>query len=141
MTTDVCRRYIRRITRRKNDLLTLSTVVVADAWFTKKSFTDAMLKSGFHFISRFRDDANLKYLYTGELTGKPGRPKKYDGKTNHRNLTKSTFKRMEAQDGNVIYTAIIYSVSMKRNLRLVNLELTNGKKKNNYTLFSRQTPK
>jgi hypothetical protein len=123
--------YAEIITRRKNDLLTLSNVVVTDAWFQNKSFTDAMLESGFHFISRFWNDVNLKYLYTGELTEKPGRPKKYNGKINRRNLTKSTFEPIEAQKGNVIYTAIVYSISMERNLRLVHLELTNDKEKNN----------
>jgi hypothetical protein len=87
------------------------------------------------FICRFRDDASLKYLYTGGLTGKPGRPKKHDGKINHRNLTMSAFERIETQDGNVIYTAIVYSVSMERNVRLVHLELTDDKKKNSYKLF------
>jgi len=127
--------YADIITGRKDSLLAISTVVVADAWFAKRSFTDAMLDSGFHFISRFRDDANLKYLYTGGSTGKPGRPKKHDGKVNHRDLTKSAFERIETQDGNVIYTAIVYSVAMERNIRLVHLELKNDKGKNNYKLF------
>jgi hypothetical protein len=127
--------YADIITGRKDDLLTISTVVVADAWFAKKSFTDAMLGSGFHFISRFRDDANLKYLYTGGPTGKPGRPKKHDGKIYHRNINKSAFERIETQDGNVIYTAVVYSVAMERNVRLVHLELTNDKGKNSYKLF------
>ena len=127
--------YADIIIGRKDTLLALSTVVVADAWFAKKSFTDAMLGSGFHFISRFRDDANLRYLYTGANTGKPGRPKKHDGKINHRNITKSAFERIETQDGNVIYTAIVYSVSMERNIRLVHLELASDKKKNSYKLF------
>lgn len=127
--------YANIITGRKETLLAISTVVVADAWFAKKSFADAMLGSGFHFISRFRDDANLKYLYTGGPTGKRGRPKKHDGKINHRNITKSAFERIETPDGNVIYTTIVYSVSMERNVRLVHLELTNNKGKNNYKLF------
>jgi len=127
--------YADIITRRKDALLAISTVVVADAWFAKKSFTDAMLGGGFHFISRFRDDANLKYLYTGAPTGKPGRPKKHDGKINHRNITKPAFERIETRDGNVIYTAIVYSVSMERNIRLVHLELASDKKKNSYKLF------
>jgi hypothetical protein len=127
--------YAGIITKRKDTLKAISSVVVADAWFAKKSFTDAMLGSGFHFISRFRDDANLKYLYAGGSTGKPGRPKKHDGKINHRNITKSAFERIETQDGYVIYTAIVYAVSMERNVRLVHLELANDKGKNNYKIF------
>ena len=32
-----------------------------------------------HIISRFRNDADLMYLYYGESTGKKGQPKKYTG--------------------------------------------------------------
>jgi hypothetical protein len=127
--------YAGIITKRKDVLQAISTVVVADAWFAKKSFTDAMLGSGFHFISRFRDDANLKYLYTGGSTGKPGRPKKHDGKINHQNIHKTIFERVETESGHVLYTAIIYSVSLERNVRLVHLETTNGKGKNGYKLY------
>ena len=126
--------YADIITSRKEILNTISSVVVADAWFAKKSFADAMLGGGFHLISRFRDDANLNYLYTAAPTGKRGRPKKYDGKIDHRNITPA-FERIETQDGQVIYTAIVYSVAMERNVKLVRLELTNDKKKNKYKLF------
>jgi hypothetical protein len=40
--------YAEIITGRKDKLLAISTVVVADAWFAKKSFAEAMLNSGFH---------------------------------------------------------------------------------------------
>ncbi len=36
-----------------------------------------------HLISRFRNDADLMYLYYGESTGKIGRPKKYAEKLQH----------------------------------------------------------
>jgi len=56
--------YADIISQRKDALLSLSTIVVADAWFSKRSFVDTILSSGFHVISRLRDDANLKYLHT-----------------------------------------------------------------------------
>ena len=127
--------YADIITGRKEALLSISTIVVADAWFAKKSFTDAMLGSGFQFISRLRDDANLKYLHSGGPTGKRGRPKKHGGKVDHQNLDKSIFKRIETNDGQILYTAIVYSVSLERNIRVVHMELANDKKKNSYKLF------
>jgi hypothetical protein len=127
--------YADIITERKDDLLAISTVVVADAWFAKKSFTDAMLGSGFQFISRLRDDANLKYLHSVSSTGKRGRPKKYGGKVDHQNLDKHIFKRIETNDGQILYTAIVYSVSLERNIRVVHLELASDKGKNSYKLF------
>lgn len=43
----------------------LASVVVADAWFTKKKFIDAILAEDFHYVGRMRDDADLKYLFNG----------------------------------------------------------------------------
>jgi hypothetical protein len=127
--------YANIITGRKEALLSISTIVVADAWFAKKSFTDAMPGSGFQFISRLRDDANLKYLHSGGPTGKRGRPKKHGGKVDHQNLDKRIFKRIETNDGQIMYTAIVYSVSFERNIRVVHLELASDRKKNSYKLF------
>jgi hypothetical protein len=127
--------YADIITKRKEALLSISTIVVADAWFAKKSFTDAMLGSGFQFISRLRDDANLKYLHSGGLTGKRGRPKKHGSKVDHQNLDKSIFKRIETTDGDILYSAVVYSVSLERNISVVHLQISNNKEKNTYKLY------
>lgn len=51
--------------KRTKELLELSKIVVADAYFSKKSFSDGLDKLGFSLVSRFRDGVKLKYLYTG----------------------------------------------------------------------------
>ena len=40
-----------------------SDYIVADAYFSKKPFVDAVLSVKLHFISRLRDDSVLQYLY------------------------------------------------------------------------------
>lgn len=127
--------YADIISQRKEALLSLSTIVVADAWFSKRPFVDAMLASGFHFISRLRDDANLKYIYTGEPTGKRGRPKKHGQKVDPANIDKGVFKLVETQDGTILHTALVYSVSLERNIRIVRLQTCNRKEKNTYKLY------
>jgi Transposase DDE domain len=134
-TRSLAARYADIITRRKDTLLPVSSVVVADAWFAKKSFTDAMLGSGFQFISRLRDDASLKYLHSGGPTGKRGRPKKHGGKVDHQNIDKTIFKQIQTNDGHILYSAIVYSVSLERNIRVVHLKISNGKEKNGYKLY------
>jgi hypothetical protein len=65
--------------------------LVADAWFSKKPFTDQIVALEMHLISRLRDDADLKYLYKGPHTGKKGRPRKYDGKIISNDIDKEYF--------------------------------------------------
>ena len=72
--------YAEVISDRKESLTSLSKYLVADAWFSKRSFSDQVLSSGLHLISRLRDDADLKYLCKEQPTGKRGRPRKYSGK-------------------------------------------------------------
>ena len=134
--------YAAIITQRKEALLAVSRVVVADAWFSKRSFADAMLDSGFHFISRLRDDANLskrtpleKYLHTGEPTGKLGWPKKHGGKAGPNNLDKEAFVLVETKDSTILYTALVYSVSLERNVRIAHLQTSNDKGKTGYKLY------
>lgn len=127
--------YANIITSRKEQLLSLSGIVVADAWFSKKPFADAMIAGGFVFISRLRDDANLKYLYTGGPCRKPGRPKKHDGKVNAKNIDNGLFEQVQTHDGTILHTAIVYSVSLERNIRVVRMQIGDGKGKTAYKLY------
>ena len=67
--------YIAVIKRCRRELLKLSHLVVADAFFSTRTFYEGNHQHGFHLVSRFRDNAHLCYLYEGERTGKRGRPK------------------------------------------------------------------
>jgi hypothetical protein len=58
--------------------------VVGDAYYSKKTFVDGVIRAGFAFVGKLRVDANLKYKYIGPRTGKPGRPKRFDGKVEMR---------------------------------------------------------
>ena len=69
-----------------------------------------------HLISRLRDDANLRYLHQGEPTGKPGRPKKYEGKVDHNNIDLRHFKLVSKDEQAIVHSAIVYSISLKRNI-------------------------
>lgn len=47
---------------------------------------------GFNIISSFRDDANIKYIYSGPKTGKKGRPQKFAGKVDLAKLDMNAFR-------------------------------------------------
>lgn len=88
-----------------------------------------------HLISRLRDDANLRYLHQGEPTGRPGRPKKYDGKIDNNNIDLRHFKLVSKDEQAVIHSAIVYSISLKRSIKVVHALYCNEKGKQIYKLY------
>jgi hypothetical protein len=95
-----------------------SDYMVADAFFSKKPFVDAVLSAGLHFISRLRDDSVLKYKYQGEPTGKKGAPKKFSGKVDVKNIDTTYFTLDLSAEEFEIYSAVVYSKAFKRDIKL-----------------------
>ena len=95
-----------------------SDYIVADAYFSKKPFVEAILSVGLHFISRLRDDSVLRYKYYGETTGKQGRPKQFDGKVDVKNLDTSYFSLDLSTEEIKIYSAVVNSKAFKRDIML-----------------------
>ncbi len=121
--------YVSVLKERKDVLCSISKYLVADAWFSKKPFVDHIAALCMHLISRLRDDADLKYLYHGPPTGKKGRPCKYAGKIDTANIDTNYFDLIEENQEATVYSAIVYSKSLKRNIRLVHVTYNNGKGK------------
>lgn len=96
-----------------------SNYLVVDAYFSKYNFVEKIVtKTKMNIISRLRDDANLRYLYFGEPTGKRGAKKKYSGKINVKKPDLTYFK-IAHQDKEIrIYGAVVYSVALKRKIKL-----------------------
>ena len=122
--------YISVIKRYRKELLKLSTLIVADAYFSTSTFVNGIKKEGFSLISRFRDNACLFYVYTGPRTGKRDRPKTKDGKIDMKNLDLTRMEKMEMKDiEGTAYTLIAYSKALRCKVRLVIWQMPNGKKK------------
>ena len=122
--------YIAVIKRYRKELLKVTDIVVADAFFSIRPFVDGIKEQGFHLVSRFRDTASLYYVYTGPRSNKPGRPKTLDGKINYKklDLTRMTKMHIEGLEGTA-YTLIAYSKALKQKVRLVIWVMPNGKHK------------
>jgi hypothetical protein len=121
--------YANVIKERKETLGSISKYLVADAWFSKKPFVDQIMAMEMHLISRLRDDADLKYLYLCPPTGKRGRPSKYAGKVITENIDTNYFELIEQNQEATVYSAIVYSKALKRNIRLVHVTYTSDKGK------------
>jgi hypothetical protein len=96
--------------------------LAADGWYAKQKYVEAACAQDLHVVTKLRSDANMRFRYTGERTGKQGRPKTYDGKVYWQDL--SRFDKVEASgldaDQEVeIYTAELYHATIKRWLRTV----------------------
>ena len=122
--------YISVVKRYRKELLKLSTLIVADAYFSTSTFVNGIKKYGFSLVSRFRDNACLYYVYNGPRTGKRGRPKTKDGKIDMNKLDLTRMEKMEMKKAEgTAYTLIAYSKALKCKIRLVIWQMPNGKKK------------
>ena len=113
--------YAGVISERKDTLISLSKYLVADAWFSKRSFADQVIQSDMHLISRLRDDADLRYLCNEPPTGKRGRPRKYSGKIIINDIDKDYFRFISNDEEESVYAALVYSKALKRNIKLVHV--------------------
>lgn len=119
--------YLSVLSKYKNELLKITNVMVADAAFSNKPFTDGLREIGFHLVSRFRNNSVLFYPYDGPRTGKKGRQKKYDGKIDFAHLDKNKMKRLYivSKEGEA-YELVAWSKALECKVRLVIHILPNG---------------
>lgn len=112
--------YIGVIKLYSKKLIKVTDIVVADAYFFTSTFVDGIAEFGFHLVSRLRNNAELRYLYTGPRTGKRGHPKLIDEKIDYEKLdyTRMEELHIEKLEGKA-YTLLAYSKAMKRKVRLV----------------------
>jgi|SRR5215207_3149487 len=90
---------------------------VVDGFYAKEKFVTGVLGLGYHIISKLRADARLLYLFDGAQK-KRGRPRKYAGRVNPERLHR--FELVSTEDlGITLYTKAVWSVSLKRVVRVV----------------------
>lgn len=111
--------YISLLGEKAGELLKISNVLCVDAFFSKHEYVAAATACGFTLISRLRSDAVLPYLYTGQKTGKRGRPRTYDGTVDKHAPRPDVFGRFETKQGAVAYQGLVYIKSLKIAARVV----------------------
>lgn len=121
--------YINQISEIGSELSSISKVFVADAYFSKKEYSDAIREQGMELISRLRKDANLKYIYKGLQKQGRGRPKEYDGKVDTRKIDKRRAKMVYSDESINVYSIIVKSVNLGIKINLVWVENKNSKGK------------
>ncbi len=107
--------------------------LAADGYYAKNKFADGVTGAGYHLISKLRIDADLRWLYIGKQKER-GRPRMYDGKVCLNDLSRFGF--VSETDNVSLYTAVVNSPSLKRNIRVVYLVRRQGGKVSAALLFS-----
>ena len=111
--------YLHVIGSLPKELFEHTRIVAADAFFSKKNFVDGLTRLNLKIVSRLRDDAVLYYIYEGERTGKPGAPRKYDGKVDVKNLNMKVFHKIDYTfDGGECFEGTVYSKSLGQKIKV-----------------------
>ena len=124
--------YIFAVRSKATELLSLSDVLVADAFFSKYRFVDQIVEMGFRFVSRLRSNSYLRYLAKPDPSEPPrrGRKTRYGAKVDFFNLDMSQVTPFIYKDsrGNEIlcHTAVVHSRALKRDIRIVVCPVVNG---------------
>lgn len=123
---DLVDHYAQVVVWSAKKLLTISRYLAVDAYFAKKSFIDRITKdTHLDLICRLRQDANLRYLYSGPKRVGKGAPKQYDGKIDLKNPDLSRLDLVYDSSTERIYSALVNCVFLKRTIRLAYVEQLN----------------
>ncbi len=111
--------YAEQVETVASQILQYTRIGLFDGYYAKFKFVNRMTVAGFTVISRLRSDANVQYLYEAEQKPR-GRHRKYDGKVDF--LDFSRFEKTTVKVANKevkLYSKIVWSVSLKRKIKLV----------------------
>lgn len=98
--------------------------VVSDGFYSKAKWVEGVTNLKLEAVGKLRRDANLRYLYQDEYSGR-GRPRKYAGKvdlTDYSNLELVS----QISESLSLYTAVVWSISLKRPIRICYLLNNSG---------------
>lgn len=93
--------------------------VVSDGFYSKIKWVNGVTALKLDVISKLRCDADLRYVYTGAQKPR-GRHRKYDGKVDLTDVSRMTLVR-ELEPKLFLYTVVVWSLSLKRKVRLAYL--------------------
>ncbi len=96
---------------------------VVDGYFAKEKYVSGIVENtNMDIICRLRVDANLRYRFTGEQNTGRGRKRIYDGKVNLNQIDRRRIRYCFDIDDCCVFFGIVYSVGLKRLIRIVYIE-------------------
>lgn len=129
--------YAGILVKQSAELKKTSATVVVDAFFSKREFVDALVKSGMKVISRLRKDAYLRYAYIGPQKSGRGRKKTIGEKIDVFKPLPAHFKETKRTQDEVLYEGIAHVRALKRWCKVTIMHvIKDGKAKNAVIYFS-----
>jgi hypothetical protein len=105
-------------------LKAVSNILVADGYFWRRPFVDAVTMAGFRSISKLPSNAVLLYPYLGSKPKRRGRPPKYQGRVDYFNLDSAHFTSCLQEDNLTAYEGKIYVKALDRLVKCVIVHIT-----------------
>jgi hypothetical protein len=103
------------------------THILVDSFFYKEKFVSSMLTLGVHVVSKMRIDARLRHTYSGQQKLR-GRKRRYTTAVDWSDLKAFDVVKSEEEPKLTLYTAIVNSIVLGLNVRVVYLvKLEEGK--------------
>ena len=119
--------YLRQLSENSIYLLKKSKYVVVDGFYAKEKFLDKTALLGFFVITKLRNDANVQYIYTGEQKSR-GRKRTNGGKVNWNDIENTFVFEGVTEQGDKMYSQVLWSVQWKRQIKIVYLQKENDGK-------------
>jgi hypothetical protein len=109
--------YLNHISENRKYLPKEVRHLAVDGFFGKEKFVTGVKDMGLEIVGKLPIDANLRHPFDGKQKQR-GRPRKYGAKVNIDDL--SQLKFVCTTDNELkLYTAIVYNISLKRDVRIV----------------------
>ena len=125
-------RYVSLVWSKATDLLSVTNILVTDAFFSRYEFMNEVITMGFRFVEKLRANSYLRYLAIPNPSApcRRGRKNKYGEKVNFSNLDMSVFTSFIYEDSKGVktrcHTAVVHSRALKRDIRIVVCPIENG---------------
>lgn len=111
--------YLEHLKHSRQSLPPAVKYCAADGFYSKQKFVAGVVALDLHLISKLRSDADMRYRYAGEQKSRGAR-RKYDGKVDLKDLSRLTFVE-QLEVGLNLYTAVVWHLSLKRQIRIAYL--------------------
>jgi Transposase DDE domain len=112
--------YRQQLREQRHRLPPQVTYHCVDGYFAKKTYLDEAVRLDLHLITKLRCDADCRFRYTGPHPKRCGARRKYDGKVDFQDLRRfESLGTMAEAEHLHLYTAVVWHITLKRQLRLV----------------------
>lgn len=115
--------YLNALKVRSKELLEISKILVADSFFSRKTFVIPVMELGFTLVSKFPVNASLSYLANDAYLEKRGKCKghkpTYAGRVDISHPDTMFMEKVHVDGIGDFHTAVVHSTSLKTNVRIV----------------------